>query len=100
MSEEELDKHMVELDKQEVLKEQVEDYGAYIQDELQIRDDERLGPDALDLDVDDIIRAEKCTLSEMEMDEYQEMDESMDYTDKMSFLRWETCLANRNRQIK
>lgn len=53
--------------------------------------------DVLDLDVEEIIRAEKCALREMEMDEYLDMEESMTFTDKMSFLRWNTCLTPRNR---
>jgi hypothetical protein len=95
----EFKEHMSELDEQESLERLIEDYqeeDENIQNQLQLTDEERLGPDVLDLDVDDIIKAEKCALSCMEMDEYQEMTESMTYADKISFLH--TCLANRNRR--
>lgn len=101
------EEHIDELDEQEYLKKLIEDHeerisleDADLQCQIEITDEDRLGPDPLDLDVDGIIRAEKSALSCMEMDEYQEMTEGMTYTDKMSFLH--TCLAiqNRRRRIK
>jgi hypothetical protein len=55
--------------------------------------------DALDLDANEIVRAEKYALMDLEIDEYLEMDESMNYADKMSFLRLHTGLDPKNHII-
>lgn len=90
---------LIEEDYQEHISLKDEQIQNQLQTEAEVLHDLRLGFDALDLDIDEIVRAEKCALREMEMDEYLEMDESMTYEYKMSYLRWHTCLAPRNHSI-